>query len=143
MGIGLNDDAVERLWNLPAHTVSLSDDKTLEAVIKLYLGMNHADIDYDNAHRTFMELNDLDEFPSLYQVKKIVWDISGVESIVHNMCINLCIGFTGLFSSLSHCPECGEARFDQEKLEQSQGKLNLPRKQFLTTLLGQQLQALF
>ncbi|KAG2758150.1 hypothetical protein P692DRAFT_201693416, partial [Suillus brevipes Sb2] len=94
MGTGLDDDAVECLRSPPVHTVSLSDDKTIEAAIKLYLGMNHADINYDNARRTFMEFNDLDEFLLLYQVKKIIWDINGVKSIVHDMYINLCIGFT-------------------------------------------------
>jgi len=47
-----------------------------------------------------MEFNDLEEFPSLYQVKKIVQEMSGIEAVVHDMCVNSCVGFTGPFSDL-------------------------------------------
>lgn len=56
------------------------------------------------------------ELPSLHQIKKIVAELSGVEEMMHDMCINTCVGFTGPFGDLQHCPECGEAQYDQEVL---------------------------
>ncbi|KIJ09476.1 hypothetical protein PAXINDRAFT_62827, partial [Paxillus involutus ATCC 200175] len=49
---------------------------------------------------------DLTEFPSLYQIKSIISQFSGVEPVTHDMCYDSCVGFTGPFSKLDNCPEC-------------------------------------
>ncbi|KAG1787220.1 uncharacterized protein HD556DRAFT_1247168, partial [Suillus plorans] len=72
--------------------------------------------------------------------KSLVSQITGVEEIKHDMCLNTCIGFTAPFASLDHCPECTEPRYDQEVFEATGAKV--PRRQFSTIPVGQQLQAI-
>lgn len=43
-------------------------------------------------------------------MKKILSQITGVASIVHPMCRNTCIAFTGPFTDLDRCPKCGEPK---------------------------------
>ncbi|KAG1718556.1 uncharacterized protein EDB91DRAFT_1036891, partial [Suillus paluster] len=94
-GTGLSPDAIERLKNLPNY-----NDPELRLAICLYLALNNADNDYTKAVSAINEYNDA-ELPSHHQSQ-----ITGVEEMKHNMCINTCIGFTGPFASLNHCPEC-------------------------------------
>src|SRR6266702_576407 len=67
----------------------------------------------------------------------------GIESIVHHMCINSCIVYTGPFSELDSCPMCSEARYDQFCLEASSGAEKIPWQEFHTIPIGPQLQALY
>ncbi|KAH8828854.1 hypothetical protein DL96DRAFT_1554525 [Flagelloscypha sp. PMI_526] len=73
---------------------------------------------------------------SLDEVKSLVMDITGIIPIVRDMCEDVCIAYTGPFSSLEHCPFCGKARY---KLK---GKRRIPCKQFTTLPLGPWLQCL-
>ncbi|KAG2065691.1 hypothetical protein BDR04DRAFT_971686, partial [Suillus decipiens] len=59
------------------------------------------------------------------------------------ICINTCIGFTGPFSLLQHCPECDRPHYNQEVLHQTHSKVKTPHKQFVTVPVGPQLQALY
>ena len=56
------------------------------------------------------------------------------------MCVNSCIGFTGPFAKLNHCPDCGEPRYTQEEFDEG-GPKGVPRKVFTTFPLGPQLQS--
>ncbi|KAH8799267.1 hypothetical protein DL96DRAFT_1780888 [Flagelloscypha sp. PMI_526] len=73
---------------------------------------------------------------SLDEVKSLVTDITGIIPIVRDMCEDVCMAYTGPFSSLEHCPFCGKARY---KLK---GKRRIPCKQFTTLPLGPWLQCL-
>ena len=59
------------------------------------------------------------------------------------MCVNTCVAFTGPFAELEHCPnpKCAEPRYDQKKLEETDGLCKEPRKVFTTFPVGPQLQA--
>jgi hypothetical protein len=57
------------------------------------------------------------------------------------MCVDGCVGFTGPFSDLDACPECGESRYDEKKLQATDGIIKEPRKIFTTFPVGPQLQA--
>lgn len=81
--------------------------------------------------------------PSSYKTKWLVTELTGIDSIVHDMCINSCIAYTGPFSDLDSCPKCSEARYDQNCLETSSGTQKIPCKEFHTVPLGPQLQALY
>jgi hypothetical protein len=81
--------------------------------------------------------------PSYYKTKRLVTELTGIDSIVHNMCINSCIVYTGPFSELDSCPMCSEARYDQFHLEASSGREKIPRQEFHTVPIGPQLQALY
>lgn len=139
-GTGLSVDAIERLRNPPDHAFSIDDDPELKLAIRLYLALNNADDDYTKAASAIREYNNTITLPSLRQIKSLVSQITGVEEMKHDMCVNTCVGFTGPFESLDHCPECSEPRYNQEELEATGAKV--PRRQFSTIPVGQQLQAI-
>ena len=70
-------------------------------------------------------------------------DLSKIEPIVNDMCVESCIAFTGPFSKLESCPKCSEPKYDQFCLEASLGAEKIPRQEFHTILLGPQIQALY
>jgi hypothetical protein len=63
--------------------------------------------------------------------------------MMHHMCINSCVAFTGPFLTLNKCPICDEPRYDQFQLELTHGKQKIPRQEFHTIPIGPQLQALY
>ena len=81
------------------------------------------------------------ELLSYYQVEHCAQDLSGLISWEHHMCINTCVGFTGPYADVEECPNCGEPRFDQKELAESEGRRKVPRKVFTTFLVGPQIQA--
>jgi len=70
-------------------------------------------------------------------VKKLVAEISGVVSVLDDMCINSCTAFVGPFADATECPVCQEPRYKVQK----SGK-KVPRQHACTIPLGPQLQAL-
>ncbi|KIK75306.1 hypothetical protein PAXRUDRAFT_173219 [Paxillus rubicundulus Ve08.2h10] len=56
-----------------------------------------------------MEDQDLKDFPTLSKVKVAIAILSDTKPIINDMCPKSCIVYTGLFSHLEHCPECGES----------------------------------
>lgn len=71
-----------------------------------------------------------------YKVKRLVAQLTGIIPIIHDMCVNCCVGYTGPFAALDCCPECGEKRYTTDAS-------NIPRKQFHTFPIAPQLQALW
>jgi hypothetical protein len=69
--------------------------------------------------------------------------MTGIESLVHDMCINSCIAYTGPFAGLEACPVCSEGHYNHFCLESSHGKEKVPRQEFHTIPIGPQLQALY
>jgi hypothetical protein len=74
------------------------------------------------------------------RVKNLVATISGVISIVDDMCVNSCHAFMGPFSDLQACHVCSEPRFDPNVLALTGKKVT--RKQACTIPLGPQIQVL-
>ncbi|KAG1887444.1 uncharacterized protein F5891DRAFT_967157, partial [Suillus fuscotomentosus] len=140
---GLDAATVERIRNLPQHHLSLDDDTDLKSAVKLYLKLSHAGKDYEAARQSLMESKDVEDFLTLYQAKRAVEQLSGVSGIMHDMCFNLCVGFTGQFVHLGSCPICRSLRYDQVVLAQSKGRKKVARKQFATIPFSPQLQAMF
>ena len=68
-------------------------------------------------------------------MKHRIVEITGVESIEHNMCIKSCLAYTGPFTELDKCLECDEPWRDPITKK--------TRQTFHTMLLGPQLQALW
>ncbi|KIK82149.1 hypothetical protein PAXRUDRAFT_154436, partial [Paxillus rubicundulus Ve08.2h10] len=108
-GTKMDVEAVHCLQNPPEYPLKLDGHKIPETTIKLYLGLSNIDSNYDSACKTFMEFNNLTKFPSLYQIKSIISQFSGIGPVVHDMCYNLCVGFMGPFSKLNNYPKCSEA----------------------------------
>jgi hypothetical protein len=70
-------------------------------------------------------------------------DLTGIESVVHHMCVNSCIVYTGPFADLESCPVCSESQYDNLRLEASLGAKRIACQEFHTVLIGLQLQALY
>ncbi|KAG1861768.1 hypothetical protein DFJ58DRAFT_871719 [Suillus subalutaceus] len=124
---GLDSETIGRLRNPPQYPATI-DDPHVRAALENYMHLKHSDSDFDHARLSYIKGNNLDpaEFPTLYQTKKIAEDITGVYSVMHDMCPNSCIGYTGPFSHLEHCPECNEFRYDQALLEKTSGLSHSP-----------------
>ena len=81
------------------------------------------------------------ELLSYYQAEQRTRKLTGLTFWEHHMCIKSCIGFTGPYSHLETCPTCGEPRYDQKELKESDGLRKIPRQVFTTIPIGPQLQA--
>ena len=104
---GLDSQAVYCLQNPPTEPPFVKDPN-LQAIIKLYLGLQNADWDYEMSWKICMELMESSQFPILYQVKEAITILLGVKAVIFDICINSCVGFAGPFLDSQHCPECGE-----------------------------------
>lgn len=128
---------LEQLWN-PAQTPLTLDDPAHRLSLDIFLSVSNASEEtYNNICRTILRCHPEDDILTYHRFKKLVTELSGVTSIVHDMCINSCVGYTGLFAQLMGCPLCGEPRYEPKRA----GKV--PRKQFHTIPIGPQLQALW
>jgi len=136
----LDADMLERLRNPPTEPVDISHPDTRLSLDLFMACSNASESTYtavrDSVMRRFPDVGML----SYYSSKKLISNISGVDSIVDDMCINSCMAFVGPWAELQACPECSEPRYDIEKLAHS-GK-EVPRQQACTIPLGPQLQAL-
>ena len=65
---------------------------------------------YNTAQASILRCHPEDNLPSYDQMKKILAEITGVGSVVHPMCRNSCVAFTGPFMDLDHCPKCREPK---------------------------------
>jgi hypothetical protein len=96
---------------------------------------------YADVRRNHLELHPEDPVLSYDQVKRRVRNLSGIVTWEDDMCVKSCFAFTGPLADLEVCLKCGEPRFDQKKLEESGGRLKVPRQTFATFPVGPQLQA--
>ena len=76
-----------------------------------------------------------------WQVKRWARLLSGLLTWEHHMCVNSCLGFTGPYSNLDHCPKCGESWYNQQELVESEGRRKVPWQVFTTFPIGPQIQA--
>ncbi|KAF9463105.1 hypothetical protein BDZ94DRAFT_1164520, partial [Collybia nuda] len=76
-----------------------------------------------------------DPFLSFSQIRRQVEMITGVSPIMHDMCVDTCVGFTGPFSLLDKCPKCSKPRY--------RPGTKIGNQQFLTIPIGPVIQALY
>ncbi len=133
----LGADFVDNLRNPPTEPLAI-DDADLRLSIDIYLATTTA------SQETYNRIRDgiLRRYPdckmlSFDCVKRRVAEMSGVYPIVHDMCVNSCMAFTGIWERLDRCPMCEEPRYKE------QAARNTPRQHFYTLPIGPQLQALW
>ena len=118
------------------------DDPSIKCSIKNFIDLLGSSEDrYNSVRENTAELCPNTPLLSYDQVKRRVAQLSGVITWEDHMCFGTCVGFTGPFADLESCPECGEPRYDQAKLEATGGMAKHPRKVFATFPVGPQLQA--
>ncbi|KIK81728.1 hypothetical protein PAXRUDRAFT_155348, partial [Paxillus rubicundulus Ve08.2h10] len=122
--------------NPPTSQLLLKDNPDLKAVVKLYLKLSHAQVDYNSAHEVIIQHLGTTEFPSLHQAQQAVKHLSSVSSLMNDMCVNTCLAFTGPLAAFKSCPQCGEACYQEDILQKSKGKKFVPHQQYSTIPLG-------
>ena len=142
--LGMSDEVLEHLHNPIRDSPSLSIDDDTRLAIDLYLN-NASEDTYENNRKSVLRHCRMVDasLPTYYRTKRLVADLTGIESVVHHMCINSCLAYTGPFSELETCPLCSEPRYDQFKLQSRGGSAKTPWQEFHTIPIGPQLQALY
>jgi hypothetical protein len=145
----LPETVIQRLRTAENHKIDLSEEPELLTGIEFFINTENASEKvYTNVRETYHHSldrlgYDYNPIPSLFQLKRRISDITGVYSILHDMCPNTCIAYTGPFSDLEICPKCQTTRYDPMVLASSGGRKKVAQRQFHTIPLGPQLQALF
>lgn len=131
----LDEETVKRLRNPHTKPVDVSNPD-LRLGLDLFLNsIKSAQENYSATRSAILRRHPDDDIPSYDRMKRQVAEITGVVPIIHDMCVNSCLAFTGPFENNDTCSECGEARFDSVT-----GKA---RQEFYTIPVGPQLQALW
>jgi hypothetical protein len=131
----LDDNVRTRLRNPPQETLDV-DDPDLRLSLDIFLAVSNASQDtYTNVRNAILRRHPETRILSFDQVKRKVSELSGVVSIIHHMCPNTCVAYTGPFANLENCPICGEPRYDANTCG--------PHREYHTIPLGPQLQALW
>jgi hypothetical protein len=132
----LDKVVIERLRNPEEGSPDFSDPD-IHLSFDLFLGCaNAADATYHSAHNAFLRRLPESEVLSHYRVKKLIAEISGVVSVLDDMCINSCEAFVGPKADYETCSICLEPRYKMKKSKQ------VPCQQMITIPLGPQIQAL-
>ena len=119
------------------HASTPSDDPTLKLSLMNFISfMGSSQATYEaarqNVHECYPDINIL----SHYQAERRAQNLSGVITWEHHMCVKSCLGFTGPFASLERCPKCGESRYREKDLVESDGERKVPRQVFTTFPVG-------
>jgi hypothetical protein len=81
------------------------------------------------------------------QIKRRIKRVMGIIPLMHDMCVNTCIGYTSPFENLDTCPICVEPRYHPTSTSDDDvdcvAHNKVPRQQFSTLPIGPQLQALW
>ncbi|KJA13779.1 hypothetical protein HYPSUDRAFT_151159, partial [Hypholoma sublateritium FD-334 SS-4] len=146
----LPDEVIARLRNAPTETFHLDEQDPLRTALELFLAtVTASEAVFDKSRNVIQRTlkrklgEDCDIIPSLYQVKERIKEITGVYPLMHDMCPNTCIAYTGPFSELDTCPKCDLPRYNPQVLATSGGVRKIPQRRFVTLPVGPQLQALW
>ena len=130
-------DVLKRLRNPPIDPVDISDPDT-RLSLDLFMACNNAsESTYAAARDAIMRRFPETEILSYYSARKLVSDITGVDSVLDDMCINSCMAYVRPWAGKQACPECSEPQYDPECPEKK-----VSRQRVCTIPLGPQLQAL-
>jgi hypothetical protein len=114
----ISTEAVKHLWNPLCDDPSLSVNENTKLVLWLFLN-NPSAKTYKNNCGDILLCHLDDALPSYYKIKHLVADMTGIESVIHDICINLCIVYMGPFLELETCPICSEAQYELSKSQSS------------------------
>ncbi|KIO01190.1 hypothetical protein M404DRAFT_92091, partial [Pisolithus tinctorius Marx 270] len=167
-GVGITGEPLECLHNPPQEPLHV-DDLSTELTLSMFLALKHSS---ENAYTKIQRAivgNKFEfpgefafpdcELPMFHQTKCLLANLSGVPSVVKDMCTNSCTvrapsctttsggtgryftAFVGLLSALNTCPECSELQYDQVKLQWRNSRIKHPHAVFHTIPIAPQLQA--
>jgi hypothetical protein len=142
LNLGLSDEAIDWLRHPIHEQPGCSIDDDWRTAIKLFLG-NPSEATYETNRAIILDCIPEANIPTYYRAGRIITEMTEIESVVHHMCINSCVAFTGPFLTLDKCPICDEPRYDQFRLQSTHGRDKVPCKEFHTIPIGPQLQVLY
>lgn len=127
---------LHRLRNPPQQSFDIDQYPDLRLGLDTFLVSMKSSVDtYVSMREAILRRHPGDRIPTYDQIKRVITEITGVTSVVHPMCKNSCIAYTGPFSNLDQCPKCGEPKLCSLSKK--------PSQEFHTILLGPILQALW
>jgi hypothetical protein len=136
-------EELEDFLNPRAHDSTPPDDPILRLSLMNFMSyMNQTQKAYEDGRQNLRVCYPDIELLSLYQAERRARKLSGIVIWEHHMCFKSCLGYTGPYMDLEQCPRCGEPRYNQKELNESNGERKVPRKVFTTFPIGPQLQAL-
>ena len=141
----LSSNALHHLYH-PPNVPLVIEDPAIRQSISTYLALeNVSQAAYDavahSLRHNFSGVPEVKKIQSFYNVEKLIKTYTGVEAILHDMCPNTCLTFTGPYSNLDECPMCWSSQWNQGKLQGTSGHVKVPAQQFTTIPVGPQLQA--
>ncbi|KAF8573643.1 hypothetical protein K439DRAFT_1229992, partial [Ramaria rubella] len=113
----LEEEALFRLCNPPEHELEIEDPDEIFSLEQFLATQNSSQETYAKICQSHNKRYPEEPMLLYHQIKRKVADWSGVEAIVHDMYLNLCVAYTRLFSNLEECPQCGLGRYDPIVLE--------------------------
>ena len=105
------EEAIRCLWDPPCDDPSLSVAEDTRLAVKLFVDCPSKET-YETIRVDILDHHPEDDLSSYYKVKRLVSDLTEIESIIHDMCINSCVVYTGPFSELEACPVCSESWYN-------------------------------
>ena len=135
-------EELDDLLNPLEHESTPVDDPNLMLSLRAFIGfLGSTQGDYERMRQYNRARDPNIDMLSYYRVERRAQQLSGIITWDDDMCIDSCVGFTGPFAHLEHCPDCGKPRYNQDTQEESTGNKNVPQKVFTTFPAGPQLQA--
>ncbi|KAG6913776.1 hypothetical protein DXG01_004387 [Tephrocybe rancida] len=135
----LDEEQLQLLQHPPQEPAQI-DDRDLLLSIKLFISTTlAANKVYEDVHLNVMDAHSEDAILTHDAVKKAIAKLMGVVPIVHDMCLNLCMAYTGPWSALEWCPFCKTFRYDPVLFDKKKKKV--AQRCFYTLPLGPILQA--
>ncbi|KAI9568685.1 hypothetical protein HD554DRAFT_2204915 [Boletus coccyginus] len=138
-------ECIQRLWNPLQAPMTIKKPGVCHS-ITMYLALEHSSQNaynqiYCSTQANFPESPAIHDLLSFHVVKKKIAEYTGVEYVKHDMCLDSCAAFTGLFAELEACLICTKSRWDPGRLHASNGRVKAAAKKFTTIPVGLQLQA--
>lgn len=134
----LSEETLCHLRDPPKNPAVLTPDEICS--IELFLAnIDGADKTYIKSRAAMLRRHPDDDILSLHLVKKRIAELTGVEAMVHDMCPDSCMAYTGPWADLDSCRFCSQPRFEPD----STPGARKARRQFETYPLAPQVQARF
>ncbi|CDO72543.1 hypothetical protein BN946_scf184983.g26 [Trametes cinnabarina] len=106
---GMSQDSLARMREPRCAPVEVSSSERVGLRMFTALG-DASEENYADNRAAFMEFLPDSAIPTYDQVKKLVSNITGLEAIHTDMCVNTCVAYVGPFGKYEQCPFCGLSR---------------------------------
>ncbi|KAF9535164.1 hypothetical protein CPB83DRAFT_730467, partial [Crepidotus variabilis] len=137
-----DEEQLHSLRHPVQHTRSLNDKDVLLSLKCFLATMRASNQVYSDVQQSIEEVHPQIKLQSHHVVQKTIANLTGIFPIIHDMCPQSCLAYTGPFLADELCSTCREPRYNQYMLRVSNGKKRVSRQRFYTMPLGPQLQAI-